>query len=286
MKCSVCGKDIPLTYRIKNRKNICCFCYKYLPKEVKDKLKKYNKKQIGKIVENIDQSPKGCWMKYEGFGICFENYNIVLNSTTYKIENLINIKYHFHPEKPISSNRVIGHIIVELDFKNGMKIKESISSLPIGLSFIIKNKKVEFIHSDFFVSMINKIKEFIKNQSYDDMYRFYWEYLRSQARDVDEEKERKAKDETEYKRQQEEQRRREQERARREQQERNSQQFNKASGKMSYEEAKALFGISGSCSSVELKKRRNQLLKKHHPDQGGSPEMCAKVNEAYRILNL
>ena len=287
MKCSVCGKDIPLTYRIKNKKNICCFCYKPLPKIVKDKLKKYNKQQIGKILENIDQSPKGCWINYESFGLCMETYNVILNGTAYISKNLTSIKYHFHPEKQVNAEMVIGYIIVELDFKNGMKVQESISSLPIGLPFTIKNKKVEFLHSEFFVSLINKMNDFIKSDSYDEMDLFYWEYLRGQARDADEErerkveeeKERKAKEEAEYKRQQEEQRRREQ-------QKRNSQQSSKSSGKMSYEEAKTLFGISGSCSSAELKKRRNQLLKKHHPDQGGSLEMCAKVNEAYRILSL
>jgi len=49
-------------------------------------------------------------------------------------------------------------------------------------------------------------------------------------------------------------------------------------------EALELFEMSKPFTSVELKKRRNGLLQKIHPDKGGSGMMVRLVNDAYEIL--
>lgn len=51
------------------------------------------------------------------------------------------------------------------------------------------------------------------------------------------------------------------------------------------EEAKAFFGVDIPFTADEIKQRRNQLLKKYHPDNpDGSEEMCKKINECYALL--
>jgi hypothetical protein len=49
-------------------------------------------------------------------------------------------------------------------------------------------------------------------------------------------------------------------------------------------EALELLGLSKPYTAANLKKRRMEMLKKVHPDQGGSNMMARLVNEAYEIL--
>ncbi len=56
-------------------------------------------------------------------------------------------------------------------------------------------------------------------------------------------------------------------------------------GNAQLEEAKAFFGVDIPFTADEIKQRRNQLLKKYHPDNpDGSEEMCKKINECYALL--
>jgi len=56
-------------------------------------------------------------------------------------------------------------------------------------------------------------------------------------------------------------------------------------GNARLEEAKAFFGVDIPFTADEIKQRRNQLLKKYHPDNpDGSEEMCKKINECYALL--
>lgn len=49
--------------------------------------------------------------------------------------------------------------------------------------------------------------------------------------------------------------------------------------------ARALFGLSSSFSTEELKTSRNRLIRKYHPDNpGGSVEMARLINEYYELL--
>ena len=51
------------------------------------------------------------------------------------------------------------------------------------------------------------------------------------------------------------------------------------------DEAKAFFGVDIPFTLDETKQRRNQLLKKYHPDNpDGSEAMCKKINECYALL--
>ena len=53
---------------------------------------------------------------------------------------------------------------------------------------------------------------------------------------------------------------------------------------MNYSEALNLFGLTGTFTEENLRKKYLELSKKYHPDMGGSDEMMKKINAAYDAL--
>jgi hypothetical protein len=56
------------------------------------------------------------------------------------------------------------------------------------------------------------------------------------------------------------------------------------SGKMTEQEAYQLLGIQAGASAQDISRAHRALMKKFHPDQGGTTDLAARVNEAKDVL--
>lgn len=269
MKCKLCFETI--SYKDKKIKNgyICRDCYDMQLACVRNNLKELRDKEIFGINTIIHKATSNCWLRYGEFKL--SNESICVKDWEISLRDMEAIRLDFQPlyqSRLCSGSVAYGNIILEIETKHPhIVIREIILSKDVIYS--ISGRNIFYKFDGMLQTIVSMLQKNLHNQVYN--ARSIYNYFKQQEEDAKREEERKAK-QRQYK-----------------QNTRNSRQEKHrertcSENKLALEEAMKTLGISKPFTIEQLKKIRKQLAVKYHPDQGGSVEMCAKINAAFDLL--
>lgn len=294
MHCKICRNGFTKERGIKVKGGyICSSCFSLLPQSVKLNIESFTTRQIfqlSKIIRPLDKKP---WVECGAFAVTKDGISI--NNVQFGIKHLRSVKLNFHPavEGP-HPNTVIGTVTVIIETKAPHFIlEEPFFPNDVTVSYGINKKAIQYYYSYELEKLLLAIWECI-NDGADDMTPYIDKYYRT----IRTEKEFQEKMKAAKKRQQEKNTQKEQadknQKRKQEENKKNSRKKEKESEKTEakvkkavspFDEAKALFGVEIPYTKAVITRRRNELLKKHHPDvNGGSEEMCKTINKSYELL--
>lgn len=269
MKCKLCFETI--SYKDNKIKNgyICRDCYDMQLDCVRNNIKELRNKEIFGINTIIHKATSKCWLRYGEFKL--SNESICVKDWEISLRDVEAIRLDFQPlyqSRLCSRSVAYGNIILEIETKHPhIVIREIILSKDVIYS--ISGRNIFYKFDGMLQTIVSMLQKNLHNQVYN--ARSIYNYFKQQEEDAKREEERKAK-QRQYK-----------------QNTRNSRQEKHrertcSENKLALEEAMKTLGISKPFTIEQLKKIRKQLAVKYHPDQGGSVEMCAKINAAFDLL--
>lgn len=298
MHCKICRNGFTKERGIKVKGGyICSSCFSLLPQSVKLNIESFTTRQIfqlSKIIQPLDKKP---WVECGAFAVT--KNGISINNVEFDIRHLRSVKLNFHPavEGP-HPNTVIGTVTIIIETKAPHFIlEEPFFPNDVTVSYGINGKTIHYYYSYELEKLLLAIWECI-NDGADDMTSYIDKYYRTIRTEKEfQEKMKAAKKKQQDKNAQKEKDKKEKEQAdknqkrKQEENKRNSRKKaekteTKAKKMMSpFDEAKALFEVEIPYTKALLTKKRNELLKKYHPDvNGGSEEMCKTINKSYELL--
>ncbi len=290
MKCKCCyDKIIYDKYKIKGG-YICRSCFQFQSGCVRKNINNLTARQINELDKIIDPKQASPWIGYKPLQV--SDYCVQMDDWEINLSDITNIYLSFHPKHQGSkSNLVMGDMTVVIELESGFVIEEVLRTLE--LVFCISGKKIYYKYPEEIEELIYQLKSNINKGIYNtDNIRDYY-HKKDQEKEKEEQRRREQAEKT--RKAQEDRRRREQERKEQERRQQSSyskqNSYNKQKAKGDngcfddeLDKAKRLYKVGTSFTIKEIKKIRNELVKKYHPDQGGSAEKCKEVNKAFDIL--
>lgn len=258
---------------------ICHGCFERMPKCIQMNIEKFTIRQIFQLGKIIGPASSKAWAECGMLGVAKDSISI--NGTEIKLRDIKKIRINFHPKgEGQHPNTAFGIITAVIETKSPhFVLEEPFYQKDIVVGYSISGKKVTYHYSYAIEKLFAMLQECIDNKTYD-MTAFMEKYQMATQK-VDAEK---RKREAEKRRKEEEQRKKaeKEENARKRAREKKDSYKGRTLSK--FEEAKVLFEVELPYTKDQIKKKRNELIKQHHPDIGGSDEMCKKINEAYTLL--
>lgn len=259
MKCKMCKYDLSNAKKsekihIKNG-CLCDLCFSDLPSCVKNMSEELTAKQIGEICKIVKKKYSSSWISCKNISIC--DYSIIVNDWEIDLKNLKKISLNFHPEeqgeeKPQSA---FGLITIVLETRRPHLIIEEPFTYS-ELDYRILGKEISYVYPSHITQMLDGVQLLLDRGRYNtiELKERYNEGNTSSQKN-DSNKSSNTNDSSK-----------------------------KNSNKSPFDEAKIMFGVEIPYTEAELKKIRNELIKKHHPDVGGSTETCIEINKAFDLL--
>lgn len=308
MRCSVCKAKIeyfmPVLFGI-----VCPDCLRRLPKCARDNITMMTPGQIKKIHATFTEPISKPWYS---FGPVFQacNDSILFSGKEVSLRNLKKIELRFHTAKT-EKDTVCGWMSL-LIRTNDMELEETFYPQKDGPIQRLHLQNGNVVFPETLSWVVNQTQKAIDGKTNLSSARTAYRTRKSQQSrqtgqdkwdEEYEERSRKARKEWDQEHFQSNQGKRTQNQNRQEyqwhrDQDQNSRNQNRDSQRKYGQQTKepfrnasidlsaalTLFDLQMPFKASELRKKRNQLLKKYHPDQGGDPEMGKKVNMAYDIL--
>lgn len=296
MQCKICKEKLDTDSGIKTKSGVICqSCLDKFPDSVKMHIQNFTVKQLMQLDKLIAPASSKILIESGVFGV--GKNCIQIKGIEYQLKDLRSIRLNFHPKELGSHpNTVVGIItvIVETKYPHFL-IEEPFFPEDVTVGYGISGKVIFYHYSYEIEQIFEKIQECLDECSYDmteyiDRYRKAVQKEAEYKKSKEDEKRRAEEAQKKAKEEAEKQKKAEEEKRRREKEERKKKESSSTSykpKKMSpFEEAKALFGVEMPYTLADIKSRRNKLVRQYHPDNnGGSEEMCKKINEAYTLLS-
>lgn len=289
MQCKICRSRIEKENGVKTKNGfICQSCFSLLPDSVKLNIESFTARQIlklSKILHVLDSKP---WVKSGTFGVTKDG--ICIKNVEFKIWDLRKVKLNFHPSRiGEHPNTVVGTITVVIETKSPhFIIEEPFFPCEITVVYGINGTEIHYYYSYEIEKLLLAIQNCIEDGA-PNMAPYIDKYQKA-VHNEEELQKRKAEAEERIKKKKEEEKKKEEaEKKKKEENNKNQQKKTGNEKKPEYlspfEEAKIMFGVEIPYTKSQIKKLRNDLIKKHHPDNNnGSEDMCIKINNYYKLL--
>lgn len=277
--CGNCGKEYG-EYECKDG-SLCRHCFDRLPESVQKRCGYFTKRELHRL--NRQLAEPEIWGRIGALGIGKDMISI--GGKGIRLKNVKRIGLNFHPLKAGGRpGTVMGAVTVAAELRHPhIMIEEPLSREYMTVSYRISGREIAYRYSRWLESFVEMLQECLKKRICD--MTPYKEKVCALIRGYDREKAEEEIRAGEEKRRRAEETRKRAEQARKKAHEEQADKAARACGGESLQRARKLFQVENRYTRDELKERRRRLLKKYHPDAGGSEEMAKRINMAYDLLN-